>query len=116
MSQTLLKVMQQVKSEVLETGDDKDDTDEPTLVSSSKVPDEVEEEREKAMSNNKPNEVLNEVPAVPPVEAPVKEHKSKSRSSSKHGDRSEKGSAAPAVQFEITARGVRVISEKESFL
>jgi hypothetical protein len=110
------KVAPNVESEVQEIGDEKDDTDEPTLVSSSRPPDEGEVEREKPLSPNKPpTQVLNEVP-VPPVEAPVKEHKSKSRSSSKHGDRSEKSSAAPAVQFEITARGVRVISEKESFL
>ena len=112
---------QNFESEVLETGDEKDEADEPTLVSSSKLPDNDEEQvKERPVSvkqvPKKPHaEVPSEVP-VPPVEAPVKEPKSKSRSSSKHGDRAEKGSAAPAVQFEITARGVRVISEKESFL
>ena len=112
---------QNFESEALETGDEKDETDEPTLVSSSKLPDhDDEEEKERPVAVKQvPNKPLAEVPSevpFPPVEAPVKEPKSKSRSSSKHSDRAEKGSAATAVQFEITARGVRVISEKESFL
>jgi hypothetical protein len=47
------------------------------------------------------------------AEPPIKEaRRSESRSRSKHHDKA----AAPAVQFEITPKGVRVISEKESFL
>jgi hypothetical protein len=74
-------------------------------------------EKSKPEIEEKPKSSKTSDVVTTPKEMSVKEHR-KSRSKH-HGDRSEKSSSsgsAPAVQFEITSRGVRVISEKESFL
>ena len=87
-----------------------DEKSKPELEEQSKLELELEEQPKPSKSRNEPPSV-----ATTPKEVSVKEHR-KSRSKH-HGDRSEKSSgSAPAVQFEITSRGVRVISEKESFL
>ena len=130
--------------ELVETGDERDDT-EPTVIEQTdekppvieqadeepkvashaaaveigeKSKPELEEQPKLELDEKpKPGKSSNESPSVVTTPKEVKEHR-KSRSKH-HGDRSEKSSSSgstPAVQFEITSRGVRVISEKESFL
>lgn len=96
-----------------EVTDEKDDT-EPTIIA---PPPTLSDE-------NISSEAIKEAPpiaeAAPVAEAVAvakepKRSESRSRSKQHHGEKSDKSSSS-AVQFEITPRGVRVISEKESFL
>ena len=114
----------QVCNDLLEAADEKDDT-EPTIIAPPiTFPEEIIEAPPVAEVAPPVAEVAPPVADAPPPVAevvPVKDSKrseSRSRSKSHHGEKAEKNSssASAAVQFEITARGVRVISEKESFL
>ena len=83
-----------------EVVEEKDDT-EPTL---------IEVSNEKTTAEKVLVEEVKDVSSSEPVAKETKRSRSRH-----HADKSEKG-PAPAVQFEITSKGVRVISEKESFL
>ena len=95
-----------------ETADEKDDT-EPTLI-------EVTAVATVADNATVAVEIVPEVPKEPvkvePVVAVKPSRRSDSKSRKSHHDKGSAAASAPAVQFEITPKGVRVISEKESFL